>query len=62
LFGGEDREMLFLKWTWRLLRDVTMFGFVNRSPIMGFSILLLLVVGLVIAAAQVSAPFIYTLF
>src|SRR5438128_3998797 len=54
--------MLFLKWTWRLLRDVVTFGFVNRSPITSFSIILLLVVGLVVAAAQISAPFIYTLF
>ena len=54
--------MLFIKWSWRLVRDVLMLGIVNRSPIMSFSILLLLVVGLVIAAAQVSAPFIYTLF
>ena len=54
--------MLFLKWTARLLQDVFLFGIVNRSPVMSFSILLLLVIGLVIAAAQVSAPFIYTLF
>ena len=54
--------MLFIKWTWRLLRDVVMFGIVNRSPLTSFTILLLLVVGLVIAAAQISAPFIYTLF
>ncbi len=54
--------MLFLKWTWRLLRDVVMFGIVNRSPLISFSILLFLAIGLVIAAAQVSAPFIYTLF
>jgi hypothetical protein len=54
--------MLFLKWTWRLLRDVVTFGIVNRSPATSFTILLLLVIGLVIAAAHVSAPFIYTLF
>jgi hypothetical protein len=54
--------MLFLKWTWRLLRDVVTFGFVNRSPLTSFSILLLLTIGVVIAAAQISAPFIYTLF
>ena len=54
--------MLFLKWSWRLLRDVITFGIVNRSPITTFSILLLLVVGVVIFAAQISAPFIYTLF
>ncbi len=54
--------MLFLKWTARLLRDIVLFGIVNRSPATSFSILLLLVIGLVIAAAQISAPFIYTLF
>ena len=59
-FRGES--MLFLKWTWRMLRDVVMFGIVNRSPFTSLSILFLLVIGLMIAAAQVSAPFIYTLF
>ena len=54
--------MLLLNWSTRLLRDVVMFGFVNRSLMMSLSILFFLVVGLVIAAAQVSAPFIYTLF
>jgi hypothetical protein len=54
--------MLLVKWTWRLLHDVVMFGIVNRSPLTSFTILLLLVVGLVIVAAQISAPFIYTLF
>lgn len=54
--------MLFLHWTSRLLRDVILFGIVNRSPMMTLSILFFLVLGLVVAAAQVSAPFIYTLF
>ena len=54
--------MLLIKWTWRLLRDVVLLGIVNRSPATTFGILLLLVIGLVIAAAHVSAPFIYTLF
>jgi hypothetical protein len=58
----EVNPVLFLKWTARLLRDVILFGIVNRSPATSFSILLLLVIGLVIAAAQISAPFIYTLF
>jgi hypothetical protein len=54
--------MLFLRWTARLLRDVALFGIANRSLAMSATILLFLLVGLVIAAAQVSAPFIYTLF
>ncbi len=54
--------MLYMKWTLRMTRDIVLFGVINRSLAMSFSILLLLVVGLVIAAAQVSAPFIYTLF
>lgn len=51
-----------LKWAGRMLRDVVRFGWVNQSPAMSATILLLLLVGLVIGAAQVSAPFIYTLF
>lgn len=54
--------MLMLKWAARMLRDVVRLGWVNRSPAMSLTILLLLLVGLVIGAAQVSAPFIYTLF
>jgi hypothetical protein len=54
--------MLLLRWSIRLLRDVVMFGIVNRSLAMSFWILFFLAIGLVVAAAQVSAPFIYTLF
>ncbi len=54
--------MLFGRWTWRLLVDIVRFGFVNRSLAMSMSVLFLLAIGLVIAAAQISAPFIYTLF
>jgi len=63
--GGEEpeeRKMLFIRWTAKLIFDVLMFGIVNRSMALSFGILLLLAIGLVIAAAQVSAPFIYTLF
>ncbi|MEZ4464797.1 MAG: hypothetical protein R3F43_09915 [bacterium] len=42
--------------------DVALFGVVNKSPALSLAILLLLLLGLVIGAAQVSAPFIYTLF
>lgn len=54
--------MLRLIWSWRLLRDVVRMGVVNRRPGLSLAILLLLVLGLVMGAAQVSAPFIYTLF
>ena len=54
--------MLLMRWTYRLLRDVVLFGIANRSMAMSATILLFLLIGLVIAAAQVSAPFIYTLF
>lgn len=54
--------MLRLKWGVRMLRDVARFGWVNSSPAMSVTILVLLLVGVVIGAAQVSAPFIYTLF
>lgn len=37
-------------------------GWVNRSLVMSFSVIILLVLGLLIAAAHVSAPFIYALF
>ncbi len=54
--------MLLARWTLRMVRDVVLFGVVNRSPMMSLGILGLLVIGLVVGAAQVSAPFIYTLF
>ena len=54
--------MLLFRWLFRLVRDVIMSGIVNRSPFMSISILLFLVLGLVLAAVQVTAPFIYTLF
>ena len=54
--------MLLIRWTFRLLRDVVLFGIVNRSIVLSVLILFFLLIGLVIAAAQVAAPFIYTLF
>jgi hypothetical protein len=54
--------MLMLRWLFRMLKDVFMFGVVNRSFMMSFSLLAFFVIGLTIVAAQVSAPFIYTLF
>jgi hypothetical protein len=54
--------MLLTRWLFRMLKDVFMFGVVNRSFAMSFSLLAFFVIGLTIVAAQVSAPFIYTLF
>jgi hypothetical protein len=54
--------LLAARWAGRMVRDVLLFGIVNRSPAMSVAILAFLVVGLTIVAAQVSAPFIYTLF
>jgi hypothetical protein len=54
--------MLLVSWLFRMLKDVFLFGFVNRSYAMSFSLLAFFVIGLTIVAAQVSAPFIYTLF
>ncbi|MFT3769738.1 MAG: hypothetical protein QM820_30240 [Minicystis sp.] len=53
---------MLLRWITRMLRDVVLFGVVNRSPVMSVAILAFLAIGLTIVAAQVSAPFIYTLF
>ncbi len=54
--------MLRLRWIARLIHDVILAGIVNRSMTASIFVLGLLVLGVVIAAAQVSAPFIYTLF
>jgi hypothetical protein len=54
--------MMLARWLFRMLKDVLMFGVVNRSLAMSFALLAFFVIGLTIVAAQVSAPFIYTLF
>lgn len=54
--------MILTRWLFKMLKDVFMFGVVNRSFAMSFALLAFFVVGLTIVAAQVSAPFIYTLF
>lgn len=54
--------MTLFFWVLRMLRDVFLFGVVNRSFAMSFALLAFFVIGLSIVAAQVSAPFIYTLF
>jgi hypothetical protein len=54
--------MILARWLFRMLRDVLLYGFVNRSFAMSFALLAFLVIGLTLVAAQVAAPFIYTLF
>ena len=54
--------MLAMRWACRLVFDVVVSGFVNNAPFLSLSVLLLLVLGAVFAAVQVSTPFIYTLF
>lgn len=54
--------MMLVRWVFKMLYDVAAFGFVNRSLAMSFALLAFFVIGLTIVAAQVSAPFIYTLF
>jgi hypothetical protein len=54
--------MLIVKWFSKMVLDTVALGYANRSPGISLSILALLVIGVVIAAAQISAPFIYTLF
>ncbi len=54
--------MILTRWLFRMLRDIFLFGIVNRSYAMSFSLLAFLVIGVTIVAAQVSAPVIYTLF
>jgi hypothetical protein len=54
--------MILSRWLFRMVRDIFLFGVVNRSYALSFSLLAFLVIALTIVAAQVSAPFIYTLF
>jgi hypothetical protein len=54
--------MLALKWFWRLVFDTIYMGLVNRSLLVSTGILLALLLGVMIAAVQVTAPYIYTLF
>ena len=42
--------------------DILRFGVVNRDPMMSISVLVLVMLGIVMLAAKVSAPFIYSLF
>lgn len=54
--------MILTRWLFKMIGDVFLLGVVNRSFGLALALLALLVLGLTTAAAQVSAPFIYTLF
>ena len=54
--------MLFVKWASRIFADLVKFGLVNRALGMSLAVIALLFLGVVIIAAKVAAPFIYTLF
>ena len=54
--------MLRVVWFARMVRDVVWMGVVNRNLALSGAVLLLILLGLLAIGAQVSAPFIYTLF
>jgi hypothetical protein len=54
--------MLLLKWIIRMLVDLVRFGIANRAIGMSLAVISLLFLGVVIIAAKITAPFIYTLF
>ena len=54
--------MLKVKWAFKLIRDIILFGYVNQSYFISLLILGFLLISAVIFSAQISAPFIYTLF
>ena len=54
--------MLFLKWAVKMLVDLVKFGIANRAMGMSLAVISLLFLGVIIIAAKITAPFIYTLF
>ncbi len=62
VWAGLTLMLLLAKWITRMLVDLVKFGFVNRAFGMSLAVISLLFLGLVIIAAKVAAPFIYTLF
>jgi hypothetical protein len=54
--------MLLLKWIIRMVVDLVKFGIANRAMGMSLAVIALLFLGVVIVAAKVTAPFLYTLF
>ena len=51
-----------VRWFLRMLRDIAVYGWTNRSFGLAALVLVLLGIGLIIGAAAVSAPWIYTIF
>lgn len=51
-----------VRWFFRMIRDIAVYGWTNRSFGLAVIILVLLGIGLVIGAAAASAPWIYTIF
>ena len=58
----EIKTMLLLKWFIRMLLDLLKYGIVNRAIGMSLAVITMLFMGVIIVAAKVAAPFIYTLF
>jgi hypothetical protein len=54
--------MITLKWIARMFVDLLRFGVVNRAMGMSLGVIALIFLGIVIVAAKIAAPFIYTLF
>jgi hypothetical protein len=57
-----NKLMLTLKWVFRMLFDLVMFGITNRAVGMSMAVIGLLFLGVMILAVKITAPFIYTLF
>ncbi len=51
-----------VRWFGRMILDVAIYGWTNRSFGLAAMILVLIGIGLIIGAAAVSAPWIYTIF
>lgn len=54
--------MINLRWIIKLLLHILWFGFSNKSIGMSLTMLVLLLLGVMVLAIKVAAPFIYTLF
>ena len=54
--------MIRLYWLSKLVGNIIALGWINRNPMLSLGLLGLIALGLLFTAAQVSAPFIYTLF
>jgi hypothetical protein len=54
--------MLLLRWIVRMFVDLLRFGLANRAMSMSLAVIALIFLGLIVIAAKLTAPFIYTLF